>query len=123
MNTRGCGTDPPGPRAVAQGSLVFTTLAVGQLHTCGVAQGGEAYCWGRGEAGQLGVPEEQATAPSPVQTDVRFSSLVAGARHTCGISLDGEVLCWGWGQRGQLGNGKTRNASVPVKVSGQSGST
>ena len=120
-NTRGCETDPTGPRPVAQGSIVFSSLALGQLHTCGVAQGGEVYCWGRGLAGQLGVPEDEVTSPTPVQTGIRFSSIAAGARHTCGISVDGKAYCWGWGQRGQLGNGQTRNSSVPVEVAGQSG--
>jgi alpha-tubulin suppressor-like RCC1 family protein len=104
---------------VAQGSIVFIELAVGQLHTCGVSNQYEAFCWGRGKAGQLGFQEEQVPTPTRVETELRFSSLAAGARHTCGISLEGRAYCWGWGQRGQLGHGRNDNSPKPVLVQGQ----
>lgn len=37
-----------------QGGLSFTTLAVGDAHTCGMVADGHVYCWGRNEDGQLG---------------------------------------------------------------------
>ncbi len=122
-NTRGCETDPAGPRPVDQGPTRFFTLAVGQLHTCGLSVAGEAFCWGRGKAGQLGVPDEEVRTPVRVQTDVLFTRIAAGARHTCGISTEGRAYCWGWGQLGQLGLGKNRNTSVPEEVVGQPQST
>ena len=84
---------------------------------------GEAFCWGRGRAGQLGVPDEEATTPVRVQTNLRFTKIAAGARHTCGISKEGRAYCWGWGQLGQLGLGEYRNTSVPEEVFGQPPST
>ena len=36
-------------------TLYFTKVAVGDGHTCGIISGGSIYCWGRNEAGQLGL--------------------------------------------------------------------
>ena len=36
------------------GGITFVSIATGKEFTCGVAQSGEAYCWGSNEFGQLG---------------------------------------------------------------------
>ena len=36
-------------------TLVFSKITGGSQHTCGLAQGGSIWCWGRNESGQLGV--------------------------------------------------------------------
>jgi alpha-tubulin suppressor-like RCC1 family protein len=36
------------------GGLTFTTIAVGDDHTCGVITTGAVYCWGKNDVGQLG---------------------------------------------------------------------
>jgi alpha-tubulin suppressor-like RCC1 family protein len=41
------------PVAVA-GGLKFTTLAIGDEHTCGMVADGHVYCWGANDQGQLG---------------------------------------------------------------------
>jgi len=41
------------PIAVA-GGLTFTTLAIGDEHTCGMVADGHVYCWGANDQGQLG---------------------------------------------------------------------
>jgi alpha-tubulin suppressor-like RCC1 family protein len=50
-----CGGTPCSrtPLAVA-GSLRFTLISVGDLHACGLAVDGTAYCWGKNDRGQLG---------------------------------------------------------------------
>ena len=45
-----CSTSPV---AVA-GGLTFTTLALGNSHTCGMVADGHVYCWGRNDEGELG---------------------------------------------------------------------
>ena len=40
--------------ATAPGGDAYTALVAGYQHTCGLATGGTAYCWGRSEYGQLG---------------------------------------------------------------------
>ncbi|HEY7894540.1 MAG TPA: hypothetical protein VIC24_06540 [Gemmatimonadaceae bacterium] len=41
------------PVAVERG-LAFTTLALGDTHTCGMVADGHVYCWGLNSSGQLG---------------------------------------------------------------------
>ena len=36
------------------GGLTFTTLALGDAHTCGLVADGHVYCWGRNDDGELG---------------------------------------------------------------------
>ena len=36
------------------GGLMFTTLALGDAHTCGLVADGHVYCWGRNDDGELG---------------------------------------------------------------------
>jgi len=117
------------PRLVL-GGLVFTTLAAGGTHTCGVVQGGAAYCWGSDVSGQLGgvspdtcVPEGIAVPcarlPIPVDGGLSFASIAAGLHHTCGITTRGVAYCWGLNDHGQLGDGTTRIRAAPVRVANQ----
>ncbi|NOT08312.1 MAG: hypothetical protein HOP28_08900, partial [Gemmatimonadales bacterium] len=98
--------------------LIFSSISSGAFHTCGVATGGAAYCWGSGSTGQLG---HGSTASSPVPTLVSggltFSQVSAGGSHTCGITTAGKGYCWGLGTSGRLGNGQTTTSTAPVPVS------
>ena len=116
LNTEGCDTDPHGPQPVA-GSIMFTSLVVGQFHTCGLDQSGRAYCWGAQD--KIGRSSGDATQPGLVETDRRFMAIAAGARHTCAIATDGMVYCWGEGRFGQLGLGNDRTSLLPTAVLGQ----
>lgn len=76
--------------------LRFVQLAAGQVHTCGLAADGRAYCWGDNYWGQLGDGTTvDRAAPVPVQGGERFTSIGSGAAHVCGTTTDGRVLCWG----------------------------
>jgi alpha-tubulin suppressor-like RCC1 family protein len=47
------GADHLSPVAVA-GGLLFSAVATGDAHSCGVTTAARAYCWGNDNAGQLG---------------------------------------------------------------------
>ncbi|OLC70617.1 MAG: hypothetical protein AUH78_20435 [Gemmatimonadetes bacterium 13_1_40CM_4_69_8] len=103
---------------------MFASLTAGTPHSCGVAMGGAAYCWGDGGYGQLGNgSQNNSLVPVPVVGGLAFTSLSARQLHTCGIAADNRAYCWGWNPDGQLGNGSTSwngapGSTTPVRVSG-----
>jgi len=101
-----CGLGSSSPFLVS-GNLLFTQLAAGDWHTCGLTSSGTAYCWGDNSYGQLGDPAVGwwFAEPTPVYGNLAFTALAAGGEHTCGLRQQGDVYCWGWNDSGQLGRG------------------
>lgn len=100
-------------------SLRLASVKAGGRHTCGLSADGTAFCWGRGQAGQLGNGDSHDTpTPAAVQGGRKFTQLALGANHTCGLAVDGTAYCWGYGGSGQLGNGDTTSSNVPIAVAG-----
>jgi alpha-tubulin suppressor-like RCC1 family protein len=99
-----------------------TDVECGNYHACALQSAGSVRCWGNNGSGQLGNgTTTDQTAPVTVSGALVFSSLSLGADHSCGI-VSGGVRCWGADGSGQLGNGATlANQSVPVAVSGMTG--
>jgi alpha-tubulin suppressor-like RCC1 family protein len=120
----GTTADSASPVAVG-GGLVFSSIATGYLHTCGivVSPPGAAYCWGFNGNAQLGDGTYNSpTSPVAVIGGLTFSSIVTGYVHTCGIVISppGAAYCWG-NDNGQLGDGTTSESDdtvSPVAVSG-----
>ena len=99
------------------GGLAFNSLTSGADQVCGIASDGAAYCWGRGQEGQLGNGStEDQDRPTPVSGGLTFASLNAGTGITCGVTTGGVAYCWGDGYRGQLGTGKAELTVTPVRV-------
>jgi alpha-tubulin suppressor-like RCC1 family protein len=98
----GVGTSAPRsvtvPMAVL-GGVTFTDIAVSQAHhTCGLATGGLAYCWGPNYSGQLGDgTTSPRSSPAAVKGGLLFTKLTAGWEHTCGLTATGAAYCWGFG--------------------------
>ena len=105
-----------------QTPLPLTQVAAGGLHSCGVAPGGAAWCWGDNTAGQLGTnaPGGANVFPAPVAGGLSFSSVSAGGAHSCGIATGGQAFCWGRDVSGQLGRGAA-GADAPTPVAAASG--
>ena len=74
------GAAPPEPPP----SVGYTSLVIGELHTCGLRADGSVVCWGNDEYNQV----------SDTPTG-RFTFIAAGPNHTCGLRTDGSVVCWG----------------------------
>jgi alpha-tubulin suppressor-like RCC1 family protein len=105
------------------GSTVFTSIASGSGHNCGLTSDGKAYCWGHNDHGQLGDgTQTDRMTPVPVSTAVSFESVFPGGLHTCGIEAGtGKAYCWGDNEYGQLGIGSTTDQSFPTEVPGDGG--
>jgi alpha-tubulin suppressor-like RCC1 family protein len=85
--------------------LVFTNLALGGDHSCGLAVDGAWYCWGYNYWGQAGRSRDEPviTSPEPMASGIAFAELAAGDYFTCGLNSSGAVWCWGQNDQCQLG--------------------
>lgn len=99
----------------------FERVTTGRSHACALSEQGEAWCWGRNDAGQLGEASAVIqTVPVRVLGGLRFTDIRAGSNHTCGVA-DRRVWCWGDNSQGQLGNGSRVSTPLPTLVAGQEG--
>ena len=115
---------------VSPTSVAFASVTTGGAHTCGLSTTGAAYCWGRGEAGQIGVTSPASVCPLDgrnfpcslvpvaVQGGLTFTRLEAGGSHVCGLTSAGTAYCWGSNDAGQLGDNSAINRFAPVPVAG-----
>jgi len=103
-------------------------LTAGGVHTCALDDGGNAWCWGGNDLGQLGVPGYLLTqcgrqrvtcamVPERVSA-LSFVAISAGGSHTCALRPDGAAHCWGYGAYGRLGDGADASTSTVVDVAG-----
>jgi alpha-tubulin suppressor-like RCC1 family protein len=100
--------------------VAYTHVAAGYGHTCAVAEGGTAYCWGENDYGQLGNGTTQRQdLPTTLAGDVRFATISASSFHACGLGAEGTLYCWGSNEHGQLGDGSgSLGWTSPVAVWG-----
>lgn len=111
-------------------SVAFASVTTGGAHTCGLTASGAAYCWGRGEAGQVGIATPASVCPISgrnypcslvpvaVQGGLTFTRLDAGGSHVCGLTSAGTAYCWGSNAAGQLGDNSLVDRFAPVPVAG-----
>lgn len=89
---------------------VVIVISTGEDHSCTVDENGRAYCWGRGDLGQIG---NGSTAnqlrPVAVAAGLTFTRIEAGRFHNCALTADGQAYCWGYNFSGQIGNGSGPN--------------
>ncbi|MBN2359420.1 MAG: hypothetical protein JXR83_08190, partial [Deltaproteobacteria bacterium] len=95
----------------------YPALAGGGAHTCAVASGGDAWCWGDNERGQLGVgdtltrgsvPGDMAYLPAvELEPSGSATHVAVGDNHACAVLGGHGIKCWGWNYEGQLGQGDT----------------
>jgi alpha-tubulin suppressor-like RCC1 family protein len=95
-------------------------ISAGHHHTCAIASGSGARCWGYNQGGQLG-DGTSMTRFSPVDVVGLGSGVLAiqaGVLHTCALISGGAMKCWGNNFEGQLGDGSTTNRLTPEQVLG-----
>ena len=82
---------------------IDVAIGVG-THSCALAMGGAAFCWGLNSHGQLGDGTlVSKPRPVPVSGGQPFTALRTGSTHSCGVAPSGAALCWGDNALGRLG--------------------
>lgn len=99
----------------------WKSITAGGIHTCGISDTNQAYCWGNGTDGILGTNSTiNQAAPTLVINPsgvTSWKTLIVERYHTCGIANNNQVYCWGLGKPFiLLGNNTTSSKSVPTKV-------
>ena len=67
-------------------------------HACAIVQGGDLYCWGTNDMGQLGVGNYTDTTAPTVPAAIGDHNVVdvaVGYGLTCALQKNGKVKCWG----------------------------
>jgi alpha-tubulin suppressor-like RCC1 family protein len=116
-------TDPSGSAVTG-----WSSLSVGASHACAISTGGDLFCWGSNDQGQLALPDAVPSRDRPTPIDGGRDWLAVGASrdlgedvgdpsgHTCAVDAAGLVWCWGANQQGQLGDGTRVAKRAPVLV-------
>jgi alpha-tubulin suppressor-like RCC1 family protein len=96
-----------------------TGIVAGQNHTCAIASGGAARCWGANNQGQLGSdPNDSSPHPSPTQLPALTGgvrTLYTGYDHSCAVA-NGGLQCWGSNQNGQLAQDPDNGSQSPTPI-------
>ena len=120
----GTRTTRTSPVAIAGGG-VFSSIAAGAFHTCGVrtdgAFAGIVRCWGAGEQGQMGngtLPTTGQPTQGGVLNLTGANAVFAGSNSTCARTSAGAVSCWGDNSNGQFAVATPVAATTPIVVAG-----
>ena len=98
-----------------------SSIACGYFHVCAIVSGA-LYCWGYGEAGQLGngmflssSPNGVAMATPVTNMGSSVTAVTAGSDQTCAIK-SGTLYCWGDNTYGEVGTGTLGNQYATPQV-------
>jgi len=82
-----------------------TQIIAGRDHTCALV-GGEVYCWGEGQYGNLGQGSEaDSDTALAVPGPTGIVQIASGYNFVCALDGAGDMSCWGYSLDGQLGDG------------------
>lgn len=94
-------------------------VSAGEHHTCAVRAGGNVYCWGSNNHGQLGLaPTQMAQSNRPLKVGgvSNVKQVSAGYLHTCAVDANTAVWCWGANDDAQLGLGTLTPTELPQRA-------
>jgi alpha-tubulin suppressor-like RCC1 family protein len=113
----GADSDSQGPVEVAGNFVDWEYVEGGMNFTCGLRNGGLAYCWGDNSVGQLGDNTTTArNVPAPVSGGLSYKELSVGYFTACGIrTSDDKLECWGKNTEDQFGINSQTNSSIPLE--------
>lgn len=97
-----------------------SSLSASVSHACAVSNG-DVLCWGRSDAGQLGVGVRTYEGLPYLVTALEgdyVKQVSTGANVTCSVSALGKIACWGDNRRGQLGRTDVIDSTRPLVVEG-----
>ena len=87
QNSAVAASDIPGP---------VLGVAVGGDHLCVIVEGGDVWCWGNNDGGQLGQGStEEQEGPVRVPGIGEAVEIAASFVNTCALTRQGDVYCWG----------------------------
>jgi len=102
------GMAPVVDAGAAKPAVKAVKVAVGQHTSCVLISDGTVRCWGKNDAGQLGIGTTEDSA-KPVALPLRgVKDIVLGAAHACALLDDSSVTCWG-----RINVGKPDDALAP----------
>jgi alpha-tubulin suppressor-like RCC1 family protein len=97
----------------------FRQIDAGGAHTCAITANYRAWCWGKGDVGQLGIGRVLTSFwPRRVAGGLSFDRVTASDSHTCAEATDNRAFCWGLNHNGQLGDGTEIQRLAPVAAGG-----
>ncbi len=106
------------PRVVAGLPDKVEAVALGLTFGCARLTGGDIYCWGANNAGQLGdgtTTDRMAPVRVKGLNDAAVA-LTAGGQSACALLASGVVRCWGANASAQLGDPTKVQHPTPVTV-------
>ncbi len=122
----GIGSITPKGEATSVPALVgsgYQQIATDGDHSCALESGGALRCWGKNEAGQIGVgdrgsitlPSEPGCEDASSPTCFRdWTAVGVGGWVTCAIRASGALYCWGSNVYGERGTGSPDDEDVSV---------
>lgn len=97
------------PRQALEGHKI-RSMNMGGGNGCALTTGGELYCWGSNDGGQLlGLePLAKFHGPTKIASETSWKQVVASST-ICVLDTDNRVSCWGANNGGCLGRGVSQN--------------
>lgn len=106
------------PMKIAVPNSNWTSMSLGNNHSCGLNQDDQLYCWGENISGALGdgsyIDSGVPKLVSANAVDTQWSSVELGLHHSCAIrKTDRAVFCWGLNSDYQVNQNSQLNILSP----------